>query len=172
MANQLERPIGGFYDPDVQAYHYSNLMSNPTLPPADNQLYMYRGQMCSTPVSNAFFCNTNLDALQGEIARRVKEYCGRSISRQSDTEVLVVMRSVYLQYGMNASETDILPEIRMLNHRVLEYCVPNIISNLVQYDRYLTEVGRVPAPLELATNTSLAGTRGSAGDALQRFRNF
>ncbi|KAG2425009.1 hypothetical protein HXX76_014167 [Chlamydomonas incerta] len=97
------------------------------------------GQMCATPVSNAFFSGTNLDALQGEIGRRVREYCGKQVTRQADTEVLAVMRSVYLQYSLNASETDVLPEVRMLNEKVLEYCVPNIISNLVQYDRYLAE---------------------------------
>ena len=112
-----------------------------------------------TPTAELFFSAKNRDALQGEVVRRVLELTERRISQQSEDELLLVMRSVYLQHAVNLDQRA-AEEVRMLNARVLDYCVPNIVTNLSQYIQYLREVGRNPAPFPHAEYVSPAGLRG------------
>lgn len=112
-------------------FHMKALMGEPTLPARDPYAYLFRAQFQETPVAQLFFSQRNIDALQTEIIGRVKAHANKAIDRQSDSELLLVMRSVYLQHGNNTDrQQDVVPEVRMLNAIVLQYCVPNIISNM------------------------------------------
>ena len=68
------------------------------------------------------------------------------------------MKSIYLQYGKNL-KTNIQGQVKNLNILVLDYCVPNIISNIELYLGYKKSVSMLPKPLELPKYISDAGTR-------------
>jgi len=138
--------------------HQNNLTSKTTLGECGNNLMINLDQ---TATSKVFFSKLNLDALQTDIVQRVKAITQKDISRQSDYELTLVMRSVYLQYSNN-NPTAVAAEVRWLNLKVLEYVVPNIISNMTQYMRYMSEFGKNPVPMSYAENMSNTGMRGLA----------
>jgi len=73
-----------------------------------------------------------------------------TISRQSDIELKIIMRSFYLQYARNRTDISILEQIKTLNGLVLEWSVPEIISNLKQKEKYIKDINSLPIPLERA----------------------
>ena len=80
------------------------------------------------------------------------------ISKQNETELMVIMRSIYLQYAKNLPN-NILAQIRELNARVLDYVVPKITVELNQYDTYIRDASGLPVPMDRGQNTSVTGTK-------------
>ena len=67
------------------------------------------------------------------------------------------MRSVYLQFGENLPRFH-QAQVQRLNTLVLQYAVPNVLSNVKQYMSYLNNVDKNPIPLshpEYISNTGL-----------------
>jgi len=107
-----------------------------------------------------FFSKANIDALQEAIRYRVYTATNGSIviGRQSDQELQIVMRSMYYQYGQNLAY-DVLPQVRALNVKVLDYAVPEVLSNARQYEKYKKDVSTLPVPLPHAPLATMKGTR-------------
>lgn len=117
--------------------------------------------LCSTPLSEVFFGRDNIDALQHGLRYGVFVQSGESkvIGRQSDDELLIVMRSVFLQHAKNAPG-DPMCQVRALNRLVLEFCVPRVVAEVAQYEKHLAELDVNPVPvLARAINVSQKGTR-------------
>lgn len=112
------------------------------------------------PLNKAFFSKENLDSLQSSIRKGVYDRSGGKhvIGRQSDIELKIVMRSVYLQYSKNLA-TNIGEQIRILNNLVVNICVPKIITNVEQYLGYKKDISGLPKPLPRPQNLSSAGTK-------------
>ena len=68
------------------------------------------------------------------------------------------MRSIYFQYCKNNSE-NIVEQVRELNRLVLEWAVPQIITNIKQHNSYRQDISTLPMPLERSQLTSQKGTR-------------
>ena len=112
-----------------------------------------------TELSNAYFSRTNIDILHQLIKQEVYRKCEADtdpiltnhkpihIAKQDETNLKIIMRSIYLQYAKNLP-TDIDGQIRQLNNLVLNECVPDIITNLKQYLGYITDIQRLPNPLD------------------------
>lgn len=111
-------------------------------------------------VSDVYFSAANLEALQQGIRYLVYVKSGQRhvIGRQSDTELSIVMRSIYLQYGRN-SPIDILGQVRALNRMVLDDVVPRILMELNQYETYRADITQLPQPMERSQNMSAKGTK-------------
>lgn len=59
------------------------------------------------------------------------------------------MRSIMLQYAnFSVSTENLLDEIRSLNQRVIDYSAENISSNVQQYMGYLSDIEKLPIPIE------------------------
>jgi hypothetical protein len=114
----------------------------------------------TTNVSTAFFSKNNIDEIQNNI---IKEVYNRSddkyiISKQSEQELLVIMRSYYLQYSKNLP-TNINTQINELNKMVINWSVDEILTNIKQYINYKKSVSALPMPLERAQLPSQKGTK-------------
>jgi len=118
------------------------------------------GQIAPNPISNLFFCPTNVNALQDGIRYKVwKETDQRYvIGRQSDQELKVVMRSIYFQYARHLP-SDVVGQVRDLNAKVLEWVVPEVLSNLRQHERYREDASKMPVPLAHPPLMTQKGTR-------------
>jgi hypothetical protein len=68
------------------------------------------------------------------------------------------MRSIYFQYGKN-STNNIREQILDLNVRVIEWSVPEIISNYKQSQQYLKDISTLPEPLDRSILPSKKGTK-------------
>jgi hypothetical protein len=107
-----------------------------------------------------FFSCNNIDVLQEGIRYKVYQLSNGKhvIGRQSDKDLKVVMRSIYLQYSKNLS-TDILSQVRELNRQVLTWCTNEVFSNVQQYDKYVVDVSTLPMPMERSTIATTKGSR-------------
>lgn len=117
-----------------------------------------RINMSGSRVADVYFSQTNVDALQHGVRYGVYRASeGRHvIGRQSDIELALVMRSVYLEHSRNMSDSEdmVMQQVRALNKIVLDYCIPRILQEADMYIRYRTDVSTLPVPLprgELAT---------------------
>jgi len=117
------------------------------------------GQITRNSVSDLVFSYKNIEALQEVIRYRVYvESSGQfTIDRQSDNELKTIMRSIYLQYGIG--NNDCIGQVRKLNARVLEWIVPEVLNNLLQYERYKQDVSTLPMPLDRSPLATMKGTR-------------
>ena len=113
-----------------------------------------------TRVSSVFFSMDNIYLLQMGIRNKILndtngEY---NIGRQKDEELKIVMRSIYFQYGKNL-ENNIVEQVLELNTKVIEWCVPEIISNITQSQKYISDISTMPVPLERSVLPSTKGTK-------------
>jgi hypothetical protein len=111
-------------------------------------------------VRDVFFSPSNVDALQEGVRYGVYMASGGKhvIGRQSDNELMVVMRSTFLQESKNL-EVNVLEQIKVLNAVVLQYCVPLIHSNVIQFYGYKKDISKLPVPLEHGANMSSSGSK-------------
>jgi len=111
-------------------------------------------------VASLLFSQMNIDILQEGIRYSVyiKSKGQHVIGKQSETELQIVMRSIYLQYSNNRS-TEIVEQVRELNSRILDFVVPTVLSEVHQYVNYTRDINFLPVPLERSKNMSTAGTK-------------
>lgn len=114
-----------------------------------------------TPLNVAFFSKVNVDRTQEAISDRVAESMGLSIERQSDFELLLIMRRVYMESANNWPD-DVPQEVGRLNSMVLVEAVDAVSRNVTRFMSYMTSFPQVLAmadPAELVTSRPLeAGT--------------
>lgn len=132
--------------------------------PIDNKPFRREatlGQLHRTELSDVFFSHENIEALQQGIRYRIyTESNGRFvIGRQSDQELKIVMRSVYYQYARNDG-SDSIAQTRELNAKVLDWAVPEVLSNLMQFQTYKKDTSTLPMPLEHAPYMGNKGLKG------------
>lgn len=112
------------------------------------------------PVSSLFFSRHNVDVLHDGI--RYMVYKGTNdrtvISRQSDIELRVIMRSIYLQYARHLPY-QVVDQVKELNTKVLDFAVPRILVELNQYLNYAVDVTKLPVPMERSKNVSVKGDK-------------
>lgn len=111
-------------------------------------------------LADLFFSKMNMDALQQGIRWRVFSESGgkHTISRQSDTEIHIIMRSIYLQEGRN-DPVDIVAQVRELNGKVLDFCVPRILEEIRMYTQFQHDISAMPVPMPRGEIASQKGSR-------------
>ena len=99
------------------------------------------GNLKSSSLSDLYFSQSNIDYLQDQIIERVfkKSFGKYKVGKQSEEELTIIMRSIYLQFGKN-NDSQLQLQIDELNEKVLEYCIPNIITNAEQYLGYVKKI--------------------------------
>ena len=114
----------------------------------------------SNELATVFFSQQNLDVLQEAIRYLVwVKSCKRFvIDKQSDTEVRLVMRSMYLQYAKH-KQYDVLGQIKELNMLVLDFCVPRIVQEIDLYKRYIVDITQLPTQMDRGQFISAKGTK-------------
>lgn len=114
----------------------------------------------STESSTIFLSAYNIDYLQKEIKKNVyyktnKKY---NIGKQSETELKIIMRSIYFQYGKN-NNVNISHQVNELNNKVIEWCVANIITNIKQHEKYKEDINTTPLYQELPQLVTKKGSK-------------
>ena len=122
---------------------------------------MLRGNWEQNALSTTFFSKENLNRIQKTIRRNVYERSqpkGYVIDDQSVDELKMIMRGLFYQYAKN-QPGNIQGQIEELNGRVVEWCVPHILSAVDHHLYYLKDIDTLPVPLEQPVHLSRAGTR-------------
>ena len=112
-----------------------------------------------TLVNSRFFCRKNLDVLQSMLAQVVRQKTGMRIDRQSDDELLIAMRAMYLE--SQPVNVAVHPDavVSQLNQKVVDAVVPKVTSNLLQYLAYLRDASTLPDVLPSPLATSIKGEK-------------
>ena len=111
--------------------------------------YSLKGIIQETPLSNLFFSDLNVRALQMTIRYRIFEKKNEKIGFQSENELFVIMRSIYLQPPDKViASNKMLENLQILNEKVVEYSVTNVGDQLDQYRGYLKKISSAPVPME------------------------
>ena len=113
-----------------------------------------------TLLSEMFFSEENINNLHNIIRYRIYNMTDNKhiISRQSDADLKIVMRSYYLQYSKH-NPNEIKKQIQELNEMVLAYCIPQIYNELIQHIGYVNDIQQLPTPIPRALNLSSKGTK-------------
>lgn len=114
----------------------------------------------TSKLNQLFFSKKNMDIIQNNIRYTVYVKTNKKhiIDKQSDIELQIIMRSMYLQHSPNL-EYNFKEQIEYLNKLVADWCVEKIIPQLEQYIGYLKEVEYMPLPIDLPVNLSSKGSR-------------
>lgn len=113
-----------------------------------------------TKLSLVYFSKANMDRVQDMIRYNVwlrsdKQFI---IGRQSNIELSLVMRAMYLQHSKNM-DCKIAEQVQELDDMVVNFCVPKIINEIIQYNGYLRQLEYLPIPEDRPVNMSSKGTR-------------
>ena len=115
-------------------------------------------------LSRAFFCNDNMELIQSQIINNVFTQSQKKISKQSYQELQIIMKSIYLQYSRNLP-TNIEEQVLTLNKYVIDYSVPTIINNVLEYNKYIQDITSPIPVMPRSVNASSKGDRSLAGTA-------
>jgi|TARA_B110000208_G_scaffold108123_1_gene134060 hypothetical protein len=105
-----------------------------------------------------FFSEENILKVHSRIQNIIYTKTNKSIARQDNDALKIIMKSIYLQYSKNLPD-NINVQVNKLNQFVLDYCVDNIISNMEMYKTYVRSVSKLPVPLEHPKYLSNSGTK-------------
>lgn len=112
----------------------------------------------NTTLNERFFSQENMDRLQTEIRSMVSQMVGATIDKQSESDLMLVMRSYYLTYGTNV-EGDEAAELESLNSRVVGFCSNRIAVEVEAYRYYRKDILDFPEPIAAPLDTQIYGTR-------------
>jgi hypothetical protein len=116
----------------------------------------------SSPFSRLFFSNANVLELQKMIKYQVylKSGSRHIIDYQSNTELLIVMRGIYLEYAqIPGSVKCYKKEIASLNSRVVNSVLRGIIDGIEGYLGYIKDSSELPTPIALPTSSVCSGNK-------------
>ena len=148
LQRQNEMNVGGnfngrlFFKPGEQFQQYEmfsgqqNLESNEV---ANDRLIT--NTLNSNPLSKVYFNPNNINTIQSGIINKVHQVSNGqySIGRQNEQQLLIIMRSIYLQFSKNR-EYDIVNQVNELNTMVIEECARIIIPNIQQQQGYIDDI--------------------------------
>ncbi len=99
-----------------------------------------KGIYNETLLSRLFFSHANIKHLDRRLRYTVylmskKQY---NLSPQNFTELVIIMRSIYLNYSVNL-KTHIKNQIERLNNIVIKAVAPDLLARTTQYLKYLED---------------------------------
>jgi len=115
-------------------------------------------QQQATPLSNLFFSDLNINTLQKGIKQKFKNDTGLAIDNQDQNDLLVIMRSVYIDNSMTPSQ-NVCEQVKWMNGRVIEHANQQISTGVSQQIDYFRDASRVWVPNKLPESTSLYGKK-------------
>lgn len=138
-----------------------------------NTSSMFKNLYGETLLTFLFFSSENVNNIQKLIRMLVYKETKKVVDDQSTTELLVIMRSIFLAYSehpklidetMSQTEKDNLislytAEVHRLNQLVIDTCVPMVVSQLQQYLIYLYDSSNPLKIMDKPLNTSVSGTK-------------
>jgi len=135
MSNRFnKKDFNNYNGKPFQLYENNNVKNNKS-----NNM---TGNFTKSNLTELYYSQSNIDLLQELIIKGIynnPKTFRQKISKQSENELLIIMRSIFLQHCKN-HPNNIQNQIHELNKLVLDYCIPNIISSIKQYNCYINDI--------------------------------
>ncbi len=141
--------------------------------PDINTDYLFRNLYGNTLLTDLFFSRQNVDNIQNILKFRVYKQHGEVIDKQSPTELLIVMRAIFLQFSKhprlivpemsdevkNVYLKQYTAEVDRLNKLVADEQTPKIVNSIQQYYTYLYDSSRTHPVIDRPQDVSIKGKR-------------
>ena len=138
-----------------------------------NTRSLFRNLYGETPLTFAFFSSKNIQNIQDLIKFTVHKETGYVVDNQSVNELMIIMRSIFLEYSLHPKLIDesmsdkekselitkYKNEVARLNQIVINEIVPKIISQIQQYLDYLRDASQQPYQMDKPKNESITGQK-------------
>ena len=147
---------------DIEDNPVKQQFKNPFMVPETKQ--KFKGSLgnitSETPLSKLFFSAENIKALQTLIRYNVYLKSNRKyvIGEQSTIDLEVEMRAIYLQFA-KFLDYNLIGQVKELNQHVIEHIVPQIITQIKQYEGFVDSVENLPVPISHPINVSNKGSK-------------
>ncbi len=117
------------------------------------------GNWENTLLSRTFFSVENQQILQNGIRAGVYKLSKNTyvVAQQSDTQLKMIMRAIFLEHSKN-QPNNIAGQIKELNQRVLDFCIPKIYSEAKAYLVYLKDASTLAVPMNAPIHQSTKQT--------------
>ena len=122
-----------------------------------NELIQRQSIYNDDKVSAQFFSSQNTDVIQNMIQAHIQQKLQHKISRQSDTELFIIMQSIHKQHARNMP-THIQEQVNELNDITVKEASRLITPKLLQYIGYMKDLEKGIEVMDRARNTSSAGS--------------
>ena len=137
-----------------------------------------KGLLCEEnahPVTNMFFSQENIQRIQKLIKKSIQEKTNgeyRLDVDQDETGLLIAMRAVFFSdSGAKFLPCKIVHQVKQLNIQVINYILPDMISEMKQEYSYLQEINKPLEPIMRPMNVGNAGRR-SLGSVMTQLNGF
>lgn len=139
-----------------------------------NTKYMSKTLFEESLLTYLYFSKKNVDNIQNLVKYKIFKETNQVIDNQNTTELLIIMRSIYLEYSAHPpiiksdmddeTKSKLLKmysdEILRLNQIVIDYVFPNVLSQLQQYVSYLRDASSQPYnPNQPTSSDNVKGKR-------------
>ena len=113
-----------------------------------NYLNSLTGNLERSKLSDLFFSKQNIQNIQNLLIKGVYEKSNSQIliDKQPEDNIVIVMRSMYLQYSKNL-DTKLNEQVNELNNYVLNFCIPKVYSEAVAYLKYKQDASNMHMPM-------------------------
>jgi hypothetical protein len=140
-------------------YYWSNYSQNENNWATENSIQksLLKGVYQPTPLGELFFSQENIKRVQKMIIYEVFVRTNGKYkleTEQNETDLLVVMRDIYITCGKNMP-FKIIHQVKELNHKTIEKILPDMISMIKQDDEYVKQLDKPidPIPLPVCVNS-------------------
>ena len=117
------------------------------------------GRLSENRVSELYFSQSNIDFLQDAMIEAIYKLTnGVRIAKQSEDELMIIMRGIYLQFSKNLN-TNIDKQVYELNKKVLKYSIKNVHENIKQYQGYIHDITKERDVMEMPQNVDIKGEK-------------
>lgn len=165
---QIDSPPFGRFQQNYNAKIYINENENPpnydlyqnSNQPQSNFQNSLAGIQEDSALSREYFSNRNVNIIQDSIQNRILEESNGqySIGRQSDLQLQIIMRSIYLSYSRNRTD-NLQLQISELNALVVKEAIQVILPNIRQYLGYKKDISTPRHIISHPINPSSAGEK-------------
>jgi hypothetical protein len=107
-----------------------------------------------------YFSELNIRNLQILIKKKIYDLSQGKylIDDQDEQELLIIMRSIYLEYSIN-QDSNIRKQIDCLNNKVINEVIPQIYSAVNLYFQYIKDSTNTHLTMDRPKFESMAGTK-------------
>jgi hypothetical protein len=116
------------------------------------------GTLGKSKLSELYFSQSNIDLLQDYIISGVFRNTSTKICKQSEDELLIIMRSIFLQHAKHL-DYNFQEQINELNNYVLDYSIKNIESSIKQYNGYIENITKERSVMNMPQSVSVKGDK-------------
>lgn len=113
------------------------------------------------PVGRIFFSSDNIRRVQKQIKNAIYEKTNQKYKLEEDqdsSDLVVAMRAMYMEQGKYREESPVR-QVKQLNKRVVDFVVPDMITEIKQYYGYLKDINEPLKPIDRPMNVCNAGRR-------------